>query len=111
MGEKEVQIKGASLVEYVGSRFQIRSFPAIGTPLFSFPQVERELSRPCCLSHLLFPLLRTEVLQASSVQVLATFVNVFRSLVLVRIDYPPTYERHAATLQAYHPGQNIRLPG
>src|SRR5713101_2047617 len=94
VGEKEVQIKSTSLVEHCGSRIQIRSFPVIGASLCSFPEIERELGRTCCLSHLAFPLLRTEVLHASSVRFLVTFVNVFRKVVsLMNLD---RYHRRAA---------------
>ena len=77
VGQKEARIERTRLIEYVGSRLSIGPFAGIDAPLFSFAEMECELRGPCCLSHLAFPLLRTEVLSAFQCRMLGHLCQAF----------------------------------
>src|SRR6266571_128966 len=77
MSEKEVQIKRTSLVEHLGSRLQVRSFPAIGSSLLPLAQVEEEPGCACCLSHLASSFLGIHVPHPSRVYCLCLPLSMF----------------------------------
>jgi hypothetical protein len=78
MRQEKVDVEGARPIEQLFSGMQGRSFLPIGSPLPAFAQVKEQFHRAGRLSHLVVLLMRTKVLNASSVLLLSFIVKLFR---------------------------------
>ena len=79
MGQKEVDVEGARLGKHLDGGIEEGAFFAIGSSLVALVQGKRELGSACRLSHAAVLLMRTKVLDASSVLPLCLLVKLVHS--------------------------------
>ncbi len=79
MGQKEVDVEGPRLGKHLDGGIEESAFFAIGSSLVALVQGKRELGGACRVSHAAVLLMRTNVLDASSILPLRLLVKLFRS--------------------------------
>jgi hypothetical protein len=79
MRQEKVEVERARLIEHLFSGIQGRSFLGIGAPSPAFALVKEQFRRAGRLSHLVALLMRTKVLNVSSVRLLSLVVKLSRS--------------------------------
>ncbi len=79
MSKKKVDVKGARCVEQGHGLIEKRAFAGIGSPLPAFAQVKQQFRGASGISHLVLLLVRTKVLNASSLLLLSLVVKLFQS--------------------------------